>query len=292
MGPIRPGRRVRGIAIGLLLVLAATRPLDALELVVTGPPALRSSAERLQGLDLARLEAELGRAGLPVPAVARIELVPEADPRARATPRWVVGQAYPSGEIRVYPARASSYPYNSLEAVVWHELVHLSLFAAADGRNLPRWFHEGVAVSIETGWGVTDSLHLLLAAGRGPAIADISRLFGSSERSQSAEAYRLATALVDSLRSAHGDAFPGAVARRVAAGDSFERAFVLETGQTPEAAAREAWATYQTFARWLPVATSVQAVWTFILVLASAAFVIRLRRRRAKRWADDDPIAP
>lgn len=273
---------------GALLLVALVRPaaLGAWELSVGAPPALQATAERLRGLDTSALERELQRAGLPLPVGARVELVPEDDARARQTPRWVVGQAFPTGDVWIFPARVSTYPYDSLETVLWHEVVHLALFTAAGDGRLPRWFHEGVAVSIETGWGTTDSLRLLVAAARGPGLADISRLFRASERSESAEAYRLATALVDSLRTRHGAAVPGAIARRVADGVTFERAFVLEIGQTPDQAAAEAWAGYLTAARWLPVATHPDAVWTFILGLASLAFLVRLRRRRRKRWDD------
>jgi len=278
---------MRRIAVALAL-LALVRPaaVGAWELSVRAPPTLQTTAERLRGLDMDALERELQRAGLPLPVDTRVELVPEDDARARQTPRWIVGQAFPNGDVWIFPARVSAYPYDSLEAVLWHEVVHLALFTAAGGDRLPRWFHEGVAVSIETGWGTADSLRLLVAAARGPELADISRLFQASERSESAEAYRLATALVDSLRTRHGAAIPGAIAHRVAGGETFERAFVLEIGQTPDQAAAEAWAGYLTAARWLPVATHPDAVWTFILGLASLAFLVRLRRRRRKRWDD------
>ena len=53
--------------------------------------------------------------------------------------------------IVVFPARAGAYPYDSLESVVWHEVVHLALSAPA-GNQSPRWFHEGVAMSVDKGY--------------------------------------------------------------------------------------------------------------------------------------------
>ena len=260
------------------------------ELTVEAPPALAAAAGRLDRMDPAPMGQALGRAGLSWPPIVRVMLVAEDDPRARSRPGWIVGQAFPSGEIIIFPGRVASYPHDSLESVLWHEVVHLALFARANGRPLPRWFHEGVAVSIETGWSSADNLRLLLAAGRGPAIADLTRLFEASATPETAEAYRLATALVEGLRRRHGPGIPGAIAGRVSEGLPFSRAFQLETGETPEQAAARAWATYRTFAIWLPVLTSSTSVWTLILILAlvASAFRLRQRARMRRRWAEDD----
>jgi hypothetical protein len=270
--------------------LAAPASSGAWELTVDAPPVLSPAATRLEGVDPAPIAQALQRAGLTLPPVVRVALVPEDDPRARSRPGWIVGQAFPSGDVLIFPARVASYPYDSLDSVLVHEVVHLALFERAIGRPLPRWFHEGVAVSVETGWSTADNLRLLLAAGRGPAIADLTRLFQSAARPETAEAYRLATALVDGLRRRHGAGLPGAIAGRVGEGLPFSRAFRLETGETPEQAASRAWATYRTFAVWVPVLTSGTSVWTLILALAFVAFLIRVRQRARmrRRWVDED----
>jgi hypothetical protein len=103
--------------------------------------------------------------------------------------------------------------------------------------------------------------------------------------------------LVADLRQRHGADLPGAVARRVAAGEPFERAFEIETGDTPDGAATRAWAAYVRWTTWIPALTSASALWLVILAVATAAFVAR-RRRRARirrrweeeeRWQDDSP---
>lgn len=281
-----------GVAGVALLSLIAALPVSAhaWELTIEAPPSLAGAAAQLERADPGRLEQALQRAGLAVPAAVRVALITEDDERARATPAWIVGQAFGSGDVAIFPARVTSYPYSSLESVLWHEVAHVALVARADGRSLPRWFHEGVAVSVATGWRVVDDLQLLLAAGRGPAIADLTRLFESAARPDTAEAYRLATVLVDDLRRRHGAAVPGAIAGRVAQGVAFARAFEMETGETPDQAAAQAWATYRTLAVWVPFLTSRAAVWPLIACLAVVAFFVRLRRRarRRRQWDEDD----
>ena len=174
-----------------------------------------------------------------------------------------------------------------------HEVVHLALSSRAGGHDLPRWFHEGVAVSVETGWNLGSDLRLLIAAGHNPGMADLARLFASDTPLGNAEAYRLATALVTDLRERHGRTAPGRIAARVARGVPFARAFELETGETSDAAAARVWAQYRRWTAWLPVVTSESALWTLILALACVAFVVRSRKRarRRRQWAEEEELA-
>src|SRR5690606_18606669 len=118
-------------------------------------------------------------AGLELPSSVSVVLIDRDDSAYGQTPPWVVGTASYPGRIVIYPDRIGSYPYDSLEAVLIHELAHVSLSERAAGGFLPRWFHEGVAVSVESGWGIGSQVRLLLAAQRDPEIDDVSRLFAS-----------------------------------------------------------------------------------------------------------------
>ena len=291
--PVRvTGRRVH-LAVAVLLLAAslvgAAQPTD---LAIEGPPALQSTMRQVREIDWRQLVEALDRAGLELPARVQITVIPDDDPRARETPDWMVGRAYGDERIELFPARVGSYPYDSLESVVRHEVVHLALTARAGGRPLPRWFHEGVATSVESGWSAAGELRLLLAALERPGIADVGRLFASDARPTTAQAYLLAAALMDDVRERHGQAVPGAIARRVASGASFDLAFELETGRTVEQAAAHAWAGYRRLSRWIPVLTSPSAVWLLILGLAVVAFAFQWRRRRAqrRRWDEEEAM--
>ena len=110
----------------------------------------------------------------------------------------------------------------------------------------------------------------------------MSRLFESDTLPGTTTAYLLSAALVEDLRRRHGPTVPGAIAARVAAGATFDAAFLAVTGETADEAASSAWRLYRGL-RWLPILTGPSGIWSLILALAGLAFLVRLRRRRAKR---------
>ena len=285
-----------GLAAALLLgpgpVLPAQR--DGLDLTVEAPASLAPLAERVQHLNGQELALALARAGLAVPPQIHVTLIPPDDPRTRVVPRWIVGLASGAHAIAIFPDRigsaAASSPYDSLESVVWHEVVHLALTAQAGDAPLPRWFHEGVAMSVEKGWGVTSQVELLLVASGHPGLADLGRLFESDAQPETSSAYLLAAALVSDLRQRHGAVTPGAIVDRVARGLPFAEAFERETGETPDEAAAHAWQAYRRWSSWIPTLTSGTSVWVLIMAVALMAFLARLRKRRQRRreWDQEE----
>ena len=288
------GHRTGLAAVAALLTLVAFR-VDASSVTVAAPPSLATVAARVRAFDIARLSEDLARAGLTVPPEISITLVADDDPRAAAVPAWIVGFASGSRDIVIFPERVVSYPYDSLESVLRHEIAHLALSSGAGSRPLPRWFHEGVAVSIDAGWDLSSRLQLLLAMRRDPGLAHLGRLFGAGNQPDSALAYRLSAALVADVRRRHGSALPGTIAARVRGGETFDRAFQLETGESAEAAAAQAWAGYRRWTAWVSALTSDAMPWAVILVLAFLAAFARARQRarHRRRWAlEDDLTAP
>ena len=266
------------------------RQRGELDLTVEAPASLAPAADRVRRMDREQLAQALARVGLNIPPRIRVTLIAEDDLRARATPEWIVGLASGQRDIAIFPERIGSYLYDSLESVVWHEVVHLALAAQAGNRPLPRWFHEGVAMSVERGWGVTSQVRFLLAAGGSADLADVERLFNAGTQPESASAYLLAAALVSDLQQRHGAAVPGAIVDRVAHGAGFAEAFVLETGETPDEAAARVWQIYRRWTSWIPAATSAFSLWIGILALAVVAFVATLRKRwqRRRQWDQEE----
>ena len=142
-----------------------------------------------RSIGLPQLEADLRRAGLRLPPRIEVLLLPDDDPRARAIPPWIVGLAAGAQDVVILPQRVLPYPYDSVESVFRHEVAHLALSAAAGGRPLPRWFHEGVAMSVDTGWDLSGRVRLLFEMTKGPATADLARLFAAGTQSEAALAY-------------------------------------------------------------------------------------------------------
>jgi hypothetical protein len=265
-----------------------------LVVAVHAPPSLTAYAERVRGVDAARLEAALAQAGLSLPPEVRIALVPDDDPDARGVPAWIVGLASGDRDVVIFPERVLSYPYDSLESVVRHEVTHLALNVAARGAPLPRWFHEGVATSVDNDWDLRARLQLLLAMSARPGIADLARLFSSPSQSDTSQAYLLSAVLVHDLRERYGAGVPGRIAVRVAAGSDFVDAFRLETGVTPDVAAADAWAGYRRWTVWVPAVTSPSAAWAAIIMLAMLAFIAQRRRRarRRRQWDEEELPRP
>ncbi|HXH25507.1 MAG TPA: hypothetical protein VNI78_09680, partial [Vicinamibacterales bacterium] len=202
-------------------------------------------------------------------------------------PAWIAGFAAGAEAVVIFPGRARLFPYDSPESVLRHEIAHLALTARAGGRPLPRWFHEGVAISVETGWDVLARLHLLVLMLGRPDLDDVGRLFASRREQDVRLGYLLSAALVHHLRQEHGQTMPGEIAGRVAGGVPFDRAFAMETGTTPDAAAARTWRTYRQWIAWVPAVTSPTAVWTAILLLAFVAYLAQRRRRLRRRHAWD-----
>jgi hypothetical protein len=287
---------VRILRFAFLVLLASVvhaPPADAqaFELTVEAPPQLADVATRVKAIEPSSLAQPLSRAGLDLPARVSIFIIDSNDPRARSVPPWIAARAFGADTIVIYPRRVGTYPYDSFESVVLHEIVHLSLNLRAGERPLPRWFHEGVAVSVESGWGIGSQARLLLAAARDPGIDEVASLFASESAPETQTAYLLSAALIEDVRRRHGLAVPGAIATRVARGESFETAFYAATGESVDAAAAGAWRVYRGL-RWLPVITSSTGLWGGIMLLAFIAFVVRLRRRRQKHWEEDVAIDP
>ena len=149
-------------------------------------------------------------------------------------------------------------------------------------------------MSVERGWGLTSQVRLLVAPGGSADLADVERLFNAGTQPESASAYVLAAALVSDLQQRHGAAVPGAIVDRVARGASFEEAFVLETGETPDATATRVWQIYRRWTSWIPAATSAVSVWIGILLLAVVAFLVTRRKRwqRRRQWDREELHTP
>lgn len=284
------------LAAVMLLAYASgvARQRGDLDLAVEAPASLAPVADRVRRLDREPLAAALARVGLAMPPQIRVTLIAEDDPRARAVPEWTVGLASGPRDMAIFPERIGSYPYDSLESVVWHEVVHLALAAQVGSRPLPRWFHEGVAMSVERGWGITSQVRFLLAASGTADLADVERLFNAGAHPESASAYLLAAALVSDLQQRHGATVPGAIVDRVAHGAGFVEAFVLETGETPDETAARVWQIYRRWTSWMPTATSAFSLWIAILVLAAVAYLAtrRKRLRRRRQWDREELGTP
>lgn len=279
-----------------VLVLALSRPLLASPpvLVVEAPPELAAEARRVREIEPIAFRAALdlsglGEAGAPI----RVVLAPEGSALARGTPSFISGFA--SGdEIVLFPRRAPHYPSGGIEEVLKHEMAHVFLSRAARGRPLPRWFHEGIAMTAARPFGMEDRARVFLELFRAPpTLKEIEAMFAGDERSVT-RAYALSGAFVDDLLRQYGGSFPGAVVKRVAAGDPFAFAF-SEIAGAPLAVEEWRFARRHTSLEgWTVLLTSSATLWAGITILALLAIAVRRRRnaKERKRLEDLEASAP
>ena len=125
-------QRAAHLIAAVLLILVPV--LASAALTIDAPPQLRVTADRLRSVDLAPLDDALRRAGLALPDDVRVTLISGDDARGGMLPDWIVGLAFGERDIVIFPSRVVSYPYDSIESVLRHEMTHLALNAAAGGR--------------------------------------------------------------------------------------------------------------------------------------------------------------
>ena len=260
---------------------------------IDAPASLEAVAERVGRFPVSRLTtamtlAGLTHAGQPIDVL----LIAEGSDLARGTPPWISGFADAGRNLVVlFPSRARFYPSDSLETLVHHEVAHILFSRAAQGRPVPRWFNEGLALAAERPVGLGDRSRLAWTLVRhgGASLAELERLFGEG-RAANQRAYAVASALVRDLLRAHGEASAGRVLSLVGQGRPFDQAFETATGEPLLAAVDRFWSRQRLWRRWIPFLSGPAFLWMVITLLALYAIrAHRLRRaEQRRRWEEEE----
>jgi len=291
--------RQHAAALLIVLMLGATvgarQPSPKLELRVEAPDQLQVVADQIRQFDFTRFEAIFRLIGQADPgAPIRVVLVPEDSRIARDTEPWVAAFADGTKDLIVlFPARIGTYPYDSLEVVLHHEVAHILTARAAGGGRLPRWFNEGLASTAERSWGLGSRSRFLwvnVTSGE-PNISEIEGLFTEGSR-EAARAYTIAHALVRDLLRRYGSSLIPRVLSGVASGATFDQAFVDATGTTVGGTTRFFWRSAGGWEEWITFLASPYTLWTAITSLALVAIWQHRRRRAARRrqWEEDERL--
>ena len=292
------GLRASGLAVIAALVGAHAPVVGQTALPtlrIDAPASLEAVAERVGRFPVSRLTtamtlAGLTRAGPPIDVL----LVAESSDLARDTPPWISGFADAERNLVVlFPNRARSYPSDSLETLLHHEVAHILFSRAARGRPVPRWFNEGLALAAERPAGLGDRSRLAWALVRygGVSLAELERLFGTG-RAADQRAYAVASALVRDLLRAHGEASAGRVLSLVGQGRPFDEAFETATGAPLPVAVDRFWSRQRQWGRWIPFLAGPAFLWMVITLLALYAIrAHRLRRAEQRRlWEAEEQV--
>jgi hypothetical protein len=266
------------------------------ELVVLAAPALEPARARLDAFDRGSLGGIAATVGLtdPGPPI-QVVLAGEDSEAARSVGAWIAGYALSNaGLVVLFPARAPVYPHDTLEDVLRHEVSHVLIARAAGGREVPRWFHEGLSVAVERPWDFEDRSRLVweLVAGPRLRLREIDALFGAGQAAQ-ARAYTLSAAFVRDLIREYGATAPAAILRLVREDVPFERAVITVAGRTLSGVEDEFWNRQRVWTVWVPFFTSGDAFWLLVIGVASLAVWVRRRRRAEtrRRWDEEERAA-
>jgi len=265
--------------------------LRAPRLEIEAPVLLQPAARRLARVDASAVLAIMRMIGVSDPgAPIAVILAPEDSEVARNTPRWIAGYAQTaSSTIVMFPARSLSYPHDTLEDVFLHEIGHILIGRAAGGAPVPRWFHEGLALTAERSPGLRDRTQLMMAVlleRRSIASLDAAFAGGSSSATR---AYALSGAMIRHVLQRHGQDAPARVLARLATGEPFANAFHRATGESLAAAEAAFWRN-SWWQQIIPFLTSTAVIWFGVMLLALFARRARAVRRDALRqqWEDEE----
>ncbi|MDX1582043.1 MAG: peptidase MA family metallohydrolase [Thermoanaerobaculia bacterium] len=275
-------RRELFVALVIALVPASHAELPPLKL--DAPESLIPVVRQIESMPRQSLEVINRLIGAPESdEPVEILLAPENSALASRTPSWVSGYAIgETSRIVLFPSRAHGYPDDGLPELLRHELAHILIHRASAGQPIPRWFHEGLAVTAGGRWDLEDRTRLTI----GMMSTDDLDLEAVEAGFRGTEfeihrSYAMSLAFVRHLLREFGQDAPRAILDRVSEGTSFQDAFLDVTGRSLPLVERDFWRSRKIWNRWIPLLTSSFALWTAITLLALWA-IARRRRRDAK----------
>ena len=290
--------RLRGcLTVAAILAILFAGPASALELprlVVEGPEETAREITAINSADPRRLAVIMKLVGLEEAGEPILVIVaPESSPLAQRTPKFIQGYAVSEENLIVlFPGRTNSYPIDGLEELLRHEIAHVLIARAAGGREVPRWFHEGVATVAGEAWSVPDRGRLtveMLTGGR-ISFTQINRLFYEGQDS-AARAYAFSGAFVHDLLQREGGEVVADILAALQRGVPFEKAFYLSTGMTLLDAETEFWQRRNLWNRWVPFLSSSAVLWAAITLLGVYAMQRRRKRDRLVMAGWDEELA-
>jgi len=267
-------------------------------LVLEFPSSVRDRATSLAA-DAEEFRTRIaGDLGQPVleHALMRIARDPEQmkglAPEGAPVPEYASGVAWPALHLAILSMQAPrTWEATDLPELARHELMHLALTDAVGGRQLPRWFDEGLAVH-ESGEAWTARLQTLWQATLSKSLVPFDDLDHGfpAEGSEAGIAYAESADVVRFLMRDDDRARFGSLVQRVRAGTAFDRA-LGDAYDTDLRKLEYEWRldVSHRFGL-LPAVTGGTALWGLISVLAIVAFVKRRKRAKLKleQWAREE----
>jgi peptidase MA superfamily protein len=215
-------------------------------------------------------------------------------PEGAAPPAWSHAVAYPEWDMVVLPLRhRDGRPVEDLDIVLEHEISHLALRRALEGKPVPRWFSEGIAVIQSEGTSLNRSSVLWWAA-----FTDSLKPLREIERYPESHtavtlAYAQAADFFGYLLREEGWFNVRVLLRYMRRGSTFEEAFENVYGRSvPQMEKR--WRERLTGGwGWVSLLTGAGAIWgaiTLLFILAYVSVRRQQRQRLAQMEEEEEPI--
>ena len=264
----------------MFAVLTADAVASATPIELRPAPGQEHAAREIEAVPAARVQALGDFFGNDDDRPILVTLAGERSGLAQDVAPWVAGYAVSgAGVVVIFPDRASSYPHSDLTETYLHELAHVFIARKAGGEDVPRWFHEAIAMAVSTDWSLQDRGRTTIGMIRrwDATHEDLERWF-RGDAGESRRAYAIAEAFGRDYVRRYGPLGVQRVLARVADGIPFDRAFQEFTGRTVDGAWFTFWEDQTLVHRTIPLVSSGTVLWLVITGLALLAF----RRRRAR----------
>ncbi len=235
---------------------------------------------------LARISRDLG---VDMPLAIHVFLVSNQhqwesmQPRKNRVPRWAAGLAYPKWEL-IYLRQSLGGHYIDVETTLKHEIAHLVFHNAIGKTEVPKWFHEGLAMYYagEFGFERFRTLSYALALGRTYSLKDLDSTFPRAI-SDVHLAYAQSIAFVNFLATDFGPEAFQSLVRRLANREDFYTALSESFGQPLEELERSWYQDMKVRYAWIPALTSSGFIWGIASILFLWGYAKRRKQRAIRR---------
>ncbi len=206
-------------------------------------------------------------------------------------PDWGAGCAFPERGVIVLRDPAAVPDPLRMEDVVAHEIAHVAAGRVLGEVRVPRWFHEGVAMTLAGEWRLPGSPGLAASAASGELIplGELAEAF-PAHSSDAMLAYSESFYAVRFLMEEAGGATPAELLHGVASSGTFEQGLQALCGRTLTDFERDAMASFRGRFGWGAFLSgwNVLFVVLSLLLLAGGAMRLARARRQLEEWDAQD----
>jgi hypothetical protein len=206
-------------------------------------------------------------------------------------PDWGVGCAFPGRGVVVIRNPVTAPDPLGMEDVVAHEIAHIAAGRVLGDVPVPRWFHEGIAMTLAGEWRLPRSSALSSAGAGGHLIPldNLRRAF-PADPSQAMLAYSESFYALRFLMDEADSATPAEILLTIAASASFEQGIESLTGRTLAEFERDAVASFRRRFGWGVFLARWNVLFALLALLLLTGGVLRLARsrRRMREWEEEE----